>query len=228
MNINTEDYKLELVSEAMKVYESLPTIDIDIKIDLDRALTSTLLTAGHRKVLFAINNLELNFMQTTKLLGYELLEVQDLLVEATEIITAVMNGRHSEYHSEFTNEVPDTLDDFLVALDLNTVNPLTELTDELQYSVLTYMKDELNDKLSKEVLRQQTEGMPQHVHDELFNAEYSKKLYNSYKVSDRIEQGKHENRVSDDKFARQAIWNKIVYMTDETERYVSSHGQQVL
>lgn len=221
MGFTTEDYTLEIATEAMKVYESLETIDIEMKMDLDNALTSTLLTAEHRKVLFAVNNLEFNFMQSAKLLGYGVLEVQELLVEATEIITAVMNGYRSEHHKGYDNVVPTTLQDFLIALDFNVVSPLSELTSALQHDLLNYLVEQENDRLAKEVLRQQEEGTPQHVIDELFSAEYSEELYNCYKVSDRIEKGQQENRKDTDAFAKQARDNKVVYITDDTEHFIS-------
>lgn len=182
---------------------------IAIKMDMERALRSTLLQPEHLKVLTMRYALQLSFMEIQLYEGTPIEEAMDLEEEAIQIMVDVLDGKPTTFYCYQETRPSETLQEHLLNVSAGKVSPYN-VSDALMTYLLHLTKHK--DKLAKEVLRQRKEGPPR-IHEVLpLDIEYpsyntsvhNKKIYDYFRNQDR------KNQVAYEDFANQARGLKVI------------------
>lgn len=148
-------YKAKEIKPILANYHKL---SIEVKIDVDRALESTLID-GQMYLFLALHyHHGFSLMTSAKYMGLNLKEVLELNDEMLECVEAVMNGYRTakNKHSCETTCAPSVVWSELLLGQYISPFDLDHFDDVL----LT------KDELGREVLRQRKEGKPEYVADD--------------------------------------------------------------
>jgi hypothetical protein len=193
----------KLVEQGAFSYDPMVVI---IKMDIERALQSTLLEPKHLRILTMRYALQLSFMEIQLYEGTLIEEAMDAEEEAIQIMIDVLEGKPTAlYHYEETRP-SETLSEHLLKVSQGKVSPY-DVSDALTMSLLHLTKH--RDKLAKEVLRQHTEGPP--TFHEVLPLEVE---YPSHNTSEYIESPKNRTKSKKndyDYFRNQDKKNLVAY-----------------
>ena len=145
-------YKLE----EQGTYSYDPMV-ITIKMDMERALRSTLLHPKHLNIITLRYALQLSFMEIQLYEGTSIEEAMDLEEEAIQIMVEVLEGISSTFYQYEELKPAETLSEHLLNVSQGKVSPYN-VSDELLTHILHLTKH--RDKLALEVLKQRVEGPP--------------------------------------------------------------------
>lgn len=172
-------------------------LDSDAKSDLDRAIQSEKITGEMLQIIYLKFNMELLTMDCLNMLDMKYEYFSEVEDEMFETLEAVMNGYPTKRRKYKVQG--QSLNEMLELLGNCEVSPFLLSTDAI-LEINMWLGDR-GDLLAVETLRQQVEGMPQHIYDELFNAKYSVELYNCYTTG---------GRGADDRLTAQYQNNRVI------------------
>lgn len=159
---------------------------VDVRMDLEKSLSSTLLS-GHERVAVGLTyGMGLNIREAGKLMKIRPTEVKKHLDNVLEIIEAVLNGCRTTYN-QITKCTAQNLTEWIAGVQ-NGCTMAFDIPYQVNSSLLQYLVSN-RDKLAKETLRQRIEGC-QEIKD-VWNiqghAPYDIKNYPFHKTSTMIE-----------------------------------------
>lgn len=190
----------KLIEQGLFSYDPMV---IAIKLDVERALSSTLLKPQYLNILAMRYALQLSFMEIQLYEGTPIEETMDNEEEAIQIMVDVLNGRDTDFYQYEDLKPAETLSEYLLNVSQGKVSPF-DVSDVLITSLLHLTKH--RDKLAIEVLKQRKEGPPM-LHEDLsldiefpsYNtSEHNKGNYDYFRNQDR------KNQVAYDDFANHA------------------------
>jgi len=148
------DNYYKLVEQGTYSYDPMVIV---IKMDIERALRSTLLQTNHLSILTMRYALQLSFMEIQLYEGTSIEEAMNLEEEAIQIMVDVLDGMPSEFYQYEDMKPADTLSEHLLNVQLGKVSPYS-VSDVLLTHMLHLTKH--RDNHAKEVLKQRVEGPP--------------------------------------------------------------------
>ncbi|MEA0553778.1 hypothetical protein U1P98_07590 [Lysinibacillus irui] len=200
------DNYYKLVEQGTYSYDPMVIV---IKLDIERALRSTLLQPNHLSILTMRYALQLSFMEIQLYEGTSIEEAMNLEEKAIQIMVDVLEGTPSDFYQYEDIKPADTLSEHLLNCQQGKVSPYS-VSDILLAHMLHLTKH--RDNHAKEVLRQRVEGAPT-LHQVLpLDIEYpshntsvhNKSNYDYFRNQDR------KNQVSYDDFANQARGLQVI------------------
>lgn len=198
------------ILQMLERYYSLSNsmTSIDIKIDLDRALSSDLLSGSQRITLAFIYAFELNMLQTSKLLSCSILQVKKNIDDSIELLEAIINGYKTKYIKTKTS-VAKNLDSWKSEVMSGSIN-IYDIPANVNSDLLKLLEIEQNDILAAVKVNPKTDYKkaigPANILD-----------YPYHETSKAIEQpsGRAYNPISDgyDYFYKQDTNNNVKHFT---------------
>ena len=195
----------KLIEQGLFSYDPMV---IAIKMDMERALRSTVLKPQHLNVLAMRYALQLSFMEIQIYEGTTIEEAMDNEEEAIQIMEDVLGGMPSDFYQYADLDSAETLTEHLLNVSQGKVSPF-DVSHELMTHLLHLTKH--RDKLAVEVLKQRVEGPPI-FHEALpldiefpshNTSEHSKSNYDYFRNQD------NKNQVAHDDFANHARGLKV-------------------
>ncbi len=194
------DNYYKLVEQGTYSYDPMVIV---IKMDIERALRSTLLQSKHLNILTMRYALQLSFMEIQLYEGTSIEEAMDTEEEAVQIMVDVLEGKPTTFYCYQETRPSETLQEHLLNVSAGKVSPY-DISDALMTHLLHLTKHK--DKLAKEVLRQRKEGPPSFHGVLTIDVEYpaySTSVHNQYKY-DYFRNQDIKYQVTYDDFANQA------------------------
>jgi hypothetical protein len=188
---------------------------VNVRIDFEKALTSTLLTSDERLAVALVFGMGLNHREAGKLMKLKPTEIKGHIDIVIETMEAVLNGYRTTYH-ETTASKAVNLTEWIAGVRNGLTFPF-DIPRAVNTSLLLHLKDN-RDKLAAETLRQRAKGN-QDIRDRWNidgNAPYDVINYPFHKTSDKIENPMRDRDYKDgltdgyDHFADQDKYNKIM------------------
>lgn len=162
---NNSIYKHKEIKPILANYHKLP---VEVKIDVDRALESTLID-GQMYLFIALHyHHGFSLITSGRYMGLDLKEIMELNEETLECIEAVMNGYQAAKRNSCQTTSGLSLGWSALLLE-QAISPFD--VDHFDDTLLE------RDELGREVLNQRIHGMPAHIKDELFGAKYDAAVY---------------------------------------------------
>ncbi|MEQ6856086.1 hypothetical protein AAHH17_16520 [Lysinibacillus capsici] len=200
------DNYYKLVEQGTYSYDPMVIV---IKMDIERALRSTLLQPNHLSILTMRYALQLSFMEIQLYEGTSIEEAMNLEDEAIQIMVDVLGGTPSDFYQYEDIKPAETLSEHLLDVQQVKVSPYN-VSEALMTHLLHLTKQ--RDNHAKEVLRQRVEGAPKLLEVLPLDIEYpshntsvhNKSNYDYFRNQDR------KNQVSYDGFVNQARGLQVV------------------
>lgn len=184
---DTYKYHEGSVATLLMDYETLKTMgtysyDVsapDICLDLERSLTSTLITPDSREAAALIYGLQLSFVQASKITGRKASVLKENLQDLCEVVEATLNGFHTMYKTT-TPSKAKTVSEWLKEVHAGDTF-LYDIPTGVHESLLTFLADN-RDKLAQSTLEQKENEQP-----EVEPVAYEPDDYPFHETSEKIE-----------------------------------------
>lgn len=174
---------------------------LDLRLTFEQALMSDALLENERIVLALIYGLELNFVQASKIMGIPTSQAKELIADAVETIEAVLNG-YTTYTHVPSSSTAKSLEGYIAEVRAGKIL-IYDINECVTSSLLHHLAGK-RDKLAKETIRQQIEGIVLTGDNGLYAVmgwqPYSLEQYPYYDTAPSIESAdieKHDRREYD-------------------------------
>ena len=196
----------KLVEQGTYSYDPMVIV---IKMDVERALQSTLLQPKHLSIITMRYALQFSFMEIQLYEGTSIEEAMDTEEEAVQIMVEVLKGKPSNFYQYEVTKPSETLSEHLQKVSAGKVSPF-DVSDALMTQLLYLTKH--RDKLAKEVLKQRVEGPPTFNEVLPIDVEYPSHNTSVHNKSeyDYFRNQDSKNKVVYDDFANQAKGLKVI------------------
>ena len=189
------DNYYKLVEQGTYSYDPMVIV---IKMDIERALRSTLLQPNHLSIITMRYALQFSFMEIQLYEGTSIEEAMNLEEEAIQIMVDVLEGTPSGFYQYEGIKPAETLSGHLLNVQQVKVSPYN-VSEALMTHLLHLTKH--RDKLAKEVLKQRVEGPPSFQEALPLDIEYpshntsvnNKRNYDYFRNQDRKNQVVYED-----------------------------------
>ncbi len=200
------DNYYKLVEQGTYSYDPMVIV---IKMDIERALRSTLLQSKHLNILTMRYALQLSFMEIQLYEGTSIEEAIDTEEEAVQIMVEVLEGKPSNFYQYEVTKPSETLTEHLQNVSAGKVSPF-DVSDALMTQLLYLTKH--RDKLAKEVLKQRVEGPPKFNEVLPIDVEYPSHNTSAHNKTnyDYFRNQDQENQVAYEDFSNQAKGLKVI------------------
>ncbi|MGG0666951.1 hypothetical protein ABE073_00220 [Lederbergia citrisecunda] len=144
----------KLVEEGSYSYDPMALV---IRMDIDRALRSTLLTSDHLNILALHYALQFSFMEIQLYEGTQIEEAMDIEAEAIQILVKVLDGEPTMFY-QYEDLLPSgTLSEYLAHVGTGKASPYD--VSDMHLTQLLHLTQK-KDRLARQVLQQRVEGPP--------------------------------------------------------------------
>lgn len=196
-------YTHNIIEVLLDSYHTLTNQSSHLKMDLDRALQSTLVDGQMRLLIFLKFGLNFNVMQTLETMRIDYEQYEGILDELYETLEAILNGYHTQ-REPFVEPTATTFEGFILEVQTTHVNPFKwKRLDGLMEQLATF-----HDDLALSALSLKKNGMDSYE-------ENNKGKYTFDVPMDDVMKNKVQARnATIDEFYRQDLKNNVFYGDD--------------
>lgn len=201
------------------IYKMADFTLVDLTLDVERAMKLKDITPEERLALGCRFGLQLMYSHIFKLTGIKKNEVTTLVKSAIEKMANYLNSNEVKVF-EFNKTSKSTAIDvkgYLEELKDGKIE-IFNVNKHVNTDLLEFLSAN-RDKLATETLRQRKEGMPAHIYNELFNAEYSEELYNCIEYTADTKNAKHEHEAKFDDVGKKMILGHKALLVAESQYF---------
>lgn len=161
---------------------------VDLMLDFDKAITSKHMSGDSRVILglmFAFGIFDARRTILVKLSGKKNSQMDDAIDEGLEVVEAVLNGYQTEHHNIKPSQAT-TLKQWMDELYEGSTG-IFDVPTAVKQEMLKLLSEN-DDLLAEETLKQQEEGVPQEITDDIMgDFPYDPERYPFYDTSEMIE-----------------------------------------